>query len=184
MKFFYYISANRVTCQQSYSFKDICRMLYNTLFDATLYYLKDIPQTKWMLFMTLINDVLITIILSDLMIRIANGSYTMMPYYLLLQVIGPVISGFIISPINISIVTIIRKRFTTDGYTEYNNLTFNSKVTKNYNGFDQVLGPAENAVRMVVDWGIPNLLGLTSSIIGLIWTFYQKNLLKYLFLFL
>jgi ABC-type multidrug transport system fused ATPase/permease subunit len=154
---------------------------YNTLLETTFEYLKHIPITKWMILMTILNDMILTLIQSDILVRISNGNFSLLSVYLILHMVNPLCNYLLISPLTVTIVNNIRRKFVSDNYYRYNNLSFDSKVIKNYSSFEQVLTPAENSIRMMVDWGFPNVVSLVSCIMGLIWTFYQKNMLTLLF---
>lgn len=151
-----------------------------SLFETCIYYLKQIHHTKYMIMLTILNDMVLTILMSDLLVRISNGSFNLVPFYLFGLVIGPILDGFLISPLTTHIVNHVRMNFIADSMHKYDSLSFDSKALKNYASFEQALNPAEQSIRMMIDWGLPNIISLFSSICGLIWTFYQKSLLELL----
>lgn len=132
--------------------------------------------------LTIVNDFIFALISSELMIRIADGNFKLISLYLIIQVVTPLINNNIIKPITIKLTSKVKKQFNSKNITRYDKLSYDSKITKPFSNFEQALAPAQMAIVMFIDWGIPNIIYLISTIFCVIWTFYQKSLMMYFFL--
>ena len=153
-----------------------------SLIKTSISYATDQKFFKIMMILSIFNEIVLTTLESELMIRISDGSIKLLIFFLLSQILSPIIDNFIITPISSQLNTTILKKFNSDNIKRYNRLSYDSKVTKPYSIFEKALSSAQNSLSMMITWGLPNLINLISKIIGVIWTFYQKKLLLYFFI--
>jgi len=148
-----------------------------TLLQQSIKYAKSNSLTKYFVTANIFNDIILYIIISDLMVRIAGGEKSWIPYLLGIQAIIPIIKKLIIIPLSTIIVNKISKQYIQDRYELYSKLSYESRVKLTFPSFKQAFSPSNWALCSMFSWGLPNLLGLTSSIVFVFWTFYQKQML-------
>lgn len=154
-----------------------------SLLHETYKYISDNKLTKYFLLVNLFNNVFLSIILSDLMIRIADdpsNGLGWLPYLLGIKAISPLINKYIVSPLSNNLINQVSKLFVSDKYHLYTSISYESKVLKPYQVFNHAITPAKNAVCLMIGWGLPNFISLISIICGVVWTFWMKGIIMYL----
>ena len=66
------------------------------LIHKTYSYIKNYKLSKYFLILTIINDFILILLSSYLMIKISNGEKNIMPIFLIMQIISPIINYFIL----------------------------------------------------------------------------------------
>ena len=78
----------------------------------------------------------------------------------------------------------IQIKFYKNYTLQYNKLTYECKNSKLHSQFIENINMANQSIANIIDWGIHEIISLTSAIIGVIITFSKKNLIKHLFVFI
>lgn len=149
------------------------------LVKETYNYLRDSELSKWLIMTNIINNIIFSVVLSDLLINITNDKLHLLPYYLMLKAVQPLIEKYIITKISTDLTNQICKKFVSDKYEIYTSTSYESKILKPYSTFKQAIGPAKFAIYMMIDWGLPNIINLISITFSVFWTFWMKNLVIY-----
>lgn len=132
----------------------------------------------WFLFLVFIDDIVFTLLESNLMVKISSGSFDTIPYYLVLKLGSPLISNFFIRPLITNLAYQVQKNFEAEATKKYDSMTFSSKNNKPATMFWEKSSAAGSSVFLMIDWGIQNIMNLVGTFCAVIWTFYQKDLLK------
>ncbi len=78
----------------------------------------------------------------------------------------------------------LQKIFEKDAYHKYDSMSFQSKTLEQASDFQRKMKNASWIISNMIDWGVPTLIRLMTSILGAIWIFYNQGLLKLLCLIL
>lgn len=111
------------------------------------------------------------------MITISDGAYDMVPYFLMVKIISPIISNFWINPIITKLARRTSHAFNCENIKKYDSMSFETKNNKTSTIFWQHKEAANRSVYLMIEWGLPNVMNLFGTICGVIWTFIQKKLL-------
>jgi ABC-type Mn2+/Zn2+ transport system ATPase subunit len=149
----------------------------SNLINSTYSYIKNNKNSKYFIILTIINDFILILLSSYLMIRISNGEKNIIPIFLILQGISPIINNFIIQPLIKKISIDIRKKYEEESYLRYYSISFEDKITRQHQNFDQKLMSSMFALTLNFSWGLPNLINLISSFSSVFLTFLQKGLI-------
>jgi ABC-type dipeptide/oligopeptide/nickel transport system ATPase subunit len=158
--------------------------IHNGFIKSCLAYSIRDKRFKYFIIITMLNGIAIRLIISELIIRLSSSesNFWLLKYYLGILVLSPIIGDFITPPLITNIVSNIQFSFVKDSLERYNRLSFDSKISRSYSSFEQILNPASWALRGLIDWGVPNLVSLMSSLFCVWWTFYNKQMLTELFI--
>jgi ABC-type cobalamin/Fe3+-siderophores transport system ATPase subunit len=149
----------------------------SNLINNTYSYIKNNKNSKYFIILTIINDFILILLSSYLMIKISNGEKNIIPIFLILQGISPIINNFIIQPLIKKISIDIRKKYEEESYLRYYSISFEDKITRQHQNFDQKLMSSMFALTLNFSWGLPNLINLISSFSSVFLTFLQKGLI-------
>ena len=152
-----------------------------------LYAIFDIAKihiTWYFLVLIIIDGLILTVLESYLMIMISEGSFSLVPHYLLIKVIGPFIGNVITRSMIFKLDSAVRRDFTTISVKKFDRMSFESKNTKTSTIFYEKLNSANNGIHMLLDWGLVTSINLVGTICGVLWTFIQKDLIIELFIVL
>ena len=149
----------------------------SNLINNTYSYIKNNKNSKYFIILTIINDFIIILLSSYIMIKISNGEKNIIPIFLILQGISPIINNFIIQPLIKKISIDIRKKYEEESYLRYYSISFEDKITRQHQNFDQKLMSSMFALTLNFSWGLPNLINLISSFSSVFLTFLQKGLI-------
>ena len=111
----------------------------SNLIKNTYSYIKNNKNSKYFIILTIINDFILILVSSYLMIKISNGEKNIIPIFLILQGISPIINNFIIQPLIKKISIDIRKKYEEESYLRYYSISFEDKITRQHQNFDQKL---------------------------------------------
>jgi ABC-type multidrug transport system fused ATPase/permease subunit len=111
------------------------------------------------------------------MIKISNGEKNIIPIFLIMQIISPIINNFILQPLIKKISIDIRKKYEEESYLRYYSISFEDKITRQHQNFDHKLTSSMFALTSNFSWGLPNLINLVSSFSSVLLTFIQKGLI-------
>lgn len=154
-----------------------------SLLSESLSYLYDEVDSKYLLFL-IITKFILNIIVSYIMVLISNGNFNIIIYYIGLLYIQKMFNPVIINPIITRLTNTIQNKFYKNYTLQYNKLTYECKNSKIHSLFIENINMANQAMSNIIDWGLHEIISLTSAIIGVLITFYKKNLLKHLFVFI
>jgi len=154
-----------------------------SLLSESLTYLYDDFNTKY-LFSLIITKFILNIIVSYIMVIISNGNFNLIIYYIGLLYIQKMFNPMIINPIIARLTNTIQNKFYKNYTLQYNKLTYECKNSKIHSQFIENINIANQAMSNIIDWGLHEIISLISAIIGVLITFYKKNLLKHLFVFI
>lgn len=149
----------------------------SNLNNKTYSYIKNNKLSKYYIILTIINDFILILLSSYLMIKISNGENNIIPIFLIVQGFSPIINNFILQPLIKKISCNIRKKYEEDCYLRYNSISFEDKITRQHHDFDQKLLSSMYALILNFSWGLPNLINLVSSFCSVFLTFIQKGLI-------
>ena len=68
----------------------------SNLINKTYSYIKNYKLSKYFFILTIINDFILILLSSYLMIKISNGEKNIIPIFLIMQIISPIINYFIL----------------------------------------------------------------------------------------
>ena len=71
----------------------------SNLINKTYSYIKNNKLSKYFIILTIINDFILILLSSYLMIKISNGEKNIIPIFLIMQIISPIINYFILQPL-------------------------------------------------------------------------------------
>jgi ABC-type multidrug transport system fused ATPase/permease subunit len=149
----------------------------SNLIKKTYSYIKNNKLSKYFIILTIINDFILILFSSYLMIKISNGEKNIIPIYLIVQGFNPIINNFILQPLIKKISCNIREKYEEDSYLRYYAISFEDKITRQHQDFDQKLLSSMYALIYNFSWGLPNLINLVSSFSSVFLTFLQKGLI-------
>jgi len=118
------------------------------------------------------------------MILISNDNFNLIVYYIGLLYIQKMFNPILINPIIIRLTNTIQNKFYKNYTLQYNKLTYECKNSKLHSQFIENIKTAIHSVSNMIDWGLHEVINLISAIIGVIITFYKKDLIKHLFVFI
>ena len=154
-----------------------------SLLSESVSYLYDEIDSKYLFFL-IITKFILNIIVSYIMVLISNGNFNIIIYYIVLLYIQKMFNSMIINPIIARLTNTIQNKFYKNYTLQYNKLTYECKNSKIHSQFIENINMANQAMSNIIDWGLHEIISLTSAIIGVLITFYKKNLLKHLFVFI
>jgi len=146
--------------------------MLHTTFDIARKYL-----TWYFLLLVIFDELVMVLLETSLMIRISEGQHYFIPYYLLVKILSPVISNFLVRPIVRGLAYKVKHDFKAISTEKFNRMSFESKNTKTSTTFWEKLGSATFSVYMLIDWGLSTSMNLMSILCSVIWVFIQKNLI-------
>jgi ABC-type transport system involved in cytochrome bd biosynthesis fused ATPase/permease subunit len=85
---------------------------------------------------------------------------------------------YITDPLITKIAHTIKKKFIFDSYIKYNKMTFESKSDATMTKFERILDNAADAMYLMIEWGLPQISNIIGIIVGIVWLFYRKNILR------
>lgn len=151
---------------------------------AHVYKLAKPHLSQWFLFLIFGNNILLTIIESALKVKISDSRYDLIGYLIVVKTCGSIVENFWIRPMIYNLARRVVDDFNTEAINKYDSMSFESKTTKPANLFWDKKADAQRAINQVVDWGFIHVMGLIGTFCGVVWTFYQKNILTELFIML
>ena len=154
-----------------------------TFLKESCLYLYAEKATKYLIILILAKLVL-NIFVSYIMVLISNGRFNLIPYYIGLLYIQKMFNPLIINPIITRLTNNIQNKFYKNYTLQYDKLTYECKNLKIHSQFIENINLANQALANIIDWGLHEIINLTSAIIGVIITFSEKNLIKHLFVFI
>lgn len=108
-------------------------------------------------------------------ILISDGKIEYITYYIIIELLMPFIDS-LITTVRIDARFKIAELFLESEYNKYNNLSFLSKNQSTPDDFRRNLIDAYNSIDLIIDWGLPELINVCSSICSSIFIFYSKNM--------
>jgi ABC-type Mn2+/Zn2+ transport system ATPase subunit len=158
-----------------------------TLITESLRYLKNTPNVIYLVALLLL-DVVLNIIVSDYMIKITkinkiDGFTHMIALYLAIKYLTDTVLSYITSNLSLTISNNIQIKFYNENTKKYAKLTRESKDKNTHIEFEKKLGYASHAIMFNIQHGIPQICQLASSILTVIYTFYQTGLIIQLVIF-
>jgi len=138
---------------------------------------KNINNFYIVVFLEFLDTVIFSWIISELMYNISKGSMNLIMYYFMLKISTVAINMFFTNPITNVVAYQVKNEFNKMAHEKYDTVSPTSKNNKNAIDFDQKRSSAENAVFLMVIWGLPTMTQLFGSIVSCIWTFIKLGLL-------
>lgn len=154
-----------------------------TLLNETYTYLCDESETKF-LFIFIILKLILNIFVSYIMVLISNGQFNLIIYYIGLLYIQKIFDPLIIDPIITRLTNNIQKKFYKNYTLQYDKLTYECKNSKIHSQFIENINLANHSITNIIEWGLHQIISLTSAIISVYITFYKKKLIKHLLAFI
>ena len=154
-----------------------------TLINESYAYLSDESKTKYLLLL-IFTKFIINIIISYIMVLISNGNFNLIVYYIVLLYIQKIFNPVFINPMIARLTNTIQNKFYKNYTLQYNKLTYECKNSKIHSQFIENINMAIQAISNIIEWGLHEMISLTSAIIGVLITFYKKKLLRHLFVFI
>lgn len=146
-------------------------MLQNTINIAKKY------VSAWLLVAIFVENILLAFVDSYLMVLIAGGASNVIPILLLLNLMCPITSNYIIKPHLQILATDIKHDFESNGLKKYTSMSFENKNSKPSTLFYEKNQAAGRSLYLLVEWGLPNFMNLVGVICSVVWVFIQKRLL-------
>ena len=148
-----------------------------TFLKDTYNYLANNTTTKYLIFFMILADVVFQLISSKLMITISAGDTSAIIYFLIIKASTTLVNQFVVGPLTSIVSYDVKRKFEQDAYIKYNRLTHQFKNRHPIGKFKEVLSNASNALWCIPDWGLYNFMNLIGVIVGVLYTFYLKNLM-------
>ena len=154
-------------------------LIFMSLLSEAYNYIKLELNSMYLLGFTLFCNICITLILSEIMVYISNGSIDLIPYYLGLSITPLIISFYIVNPLTFYLACSVKKQFIDNSITTYT--IFNNKTP---NIFWENCKTGSIALFTIVDWMLPSVFNMIGIFIDIIWIFYKKEIIHYFFIIL
>ncbi len=140
-------------------------------------YLKEDLKNMYLLGFTLFCNIFITLSCSEIMVYITNGSINMIPYYLSLITVPTIINYYIVNPLTLKMACNVQKKFIENSITLHKNNKMPIVFWENCKN-------SSISLFTIIDWGIPSIFHLFGIMLDIIWTFYKKDIIYYLYIIL
>lgn len=143
-------------------------------------YAKKISETTYLLTTLLFDNLIIPLITSELIVLITDGRINLIKYYIMIQIISQLLNDFFIVKMISVISHKIKKIYLENQIRKYDTLSFADRRTKTASGFNQISESASWSVYLMIDWGVPSIMNLIGTIVGVLYTCMRKGLLVHL----
>jgi len=130
----------------------------------------------WHLVGCYLCDILAQTMICWMLTDISEGNLQYLTIFVILKSGYPLVHEIIYGLIALNCKKIIELKFKEQGYAKYDNLSFESKNKTSPNDFQRKMDDAISAMITIIDWGIPQLLGMISAIISCIFIFIKEKL--------
>jgi ABC-type Mn2+/Zn2+ transport system ATPase subunit len=141
-------------------------------------------MTWWFITIIVIDNIFLTLIESYFMIRISDGDYHLVKYFLAFRLISPIINNLCVRPMISRLARRVSHQFDKINIKKYDLMSFESKNNKPSTLFWEKNNAASRAITTMIDWGMPNAIGLIGTLCGVFYTFIKKNMVPELIIIL
>jgi ABC-type Mn2+/Zn2+ transport system ATPase subunit len=139
-----------------------------------------IPKIYLLIIILFLDNVLMALILSELMVAISSGNREMIKYCITLKIFSKFLNDFVITYLIVAISNDIRIEYTEDQIRKYSTLRFDDRPKKTGPGFYDILEKSSHSIFLIIDWGLTQITSLIGSIIAVVYTCSQKGLIPHL----
>ena len=153
-----------------------------SVFEDTKKYCYDHPFIWVLIIIMMVNNVIIPIFRSELLIQVSlsdisdNDNYVKL--FLIVEFIQFALQTYVVIPLILSIAYGIKKSFVIDSYAKYDRMTFEEKNNKPMSKFEKILDNASHVIFLMVEWGLLNIIEVVGAIISIMWVFYRKKIIR------
>ncbi len=134
------------------------------------------PIFRLFVILTFINDIVMSLVISDWIYRISQGSIGFIPYVVILKLINTLL-GIYVQRLANNVSNSVGISFNMDANEKYTRLSFKSKNKSPAESYHQVHNTAIWPMCSIIEWGLPTSCSLLGTFIGCVWTFFRLGLL-------
>jgi ABC-type transport system involved in cytochrome bd biosynthesis fused ATPase/permease subunit len=128
-------------------------------------------------FFIILNYIIISLLDTSLLICISEGYHNYILYYLIIKILSPIISNFIVKPNIRKLAFDVKHDFNLISFENFNSMSFESKLNKQSTIFWDNLQLANNSIYLLINWGLYTVMNLISILLSIILIFVNKNLI-------
>ncbi len=117
--------------------------------------------------------------LSEFVVEISKGNVSLIQWYILTSLLL-VFNSSVIQRLNRKITIAVKTTFKKEAYKKYAKLEYTSKQTSTATLFCEKHEKAAMSIMMIIEWGLPSLVQMLSTLTGCVYTFFRTGMLIYL----